>query len=189
MHSNHRNPFILFLLCISLSMPLLTISCAKKAMAPPEPIVEVQEEVVVIATDDTDQASGMPTEEQIAAEQALAEAAAEMDRFVSEAVYFDFDSAALSPAAQMELSWKAAYLDRHPDITIAIQGNCDDRGTVEYNLALGERRAQAAKTYLVDMGVDGMRIRTVSFGEENPVDPAQNEVAWAKNRRDDFVIE
>ncbi len=186
MRPSYRNPLILFLLCISWLLP---VSCAKKAVAPPEPVVEVQEEIVVVAPPDSDTAYNQITEAQIAADQALAEAAAEMDRFVSEAVYFDFDSAALSEAAQMELGWKAEYMERNPDINIVIQGNCDDRGTVEYNLALGERRAQAAKIYLVDMGIDGTRIRAVSFGEENPVDPAQNEVAWAKNRRDDFVIE
>ncbi len=113
----------------------------------------------------------------------------EWRRFADESIYFAFDSAVLSPAAQSDLTWKAGVMQRHPDMRIVIQGNCDNRGTVEYNLALGEQRAQAAKSFLVDQGVDAARIRTLSFGEENPVDSGQNETAWAKNRRDDFVIE
>ncbi len=68
-----------------------------------------------------------------------------------------------------------------------IEGNCDERGTVEYNLALGQKRADAAKAYLVNLGVDGKRLETVSYGKEKPVDPGHNEEAWAKNRRDHFT--
>jgi peptidoglycan-associated lipoprotein len=71
---------------------------------------------------------------------------------------------------------------------IRIEGNCDERGTVEYNLALGEKRANAALDYLVKMGIDPSRISTVSYGKERPMDPGHTEAAWAKNRRDDFVI-
>ena len=74
------------------------------------------------------------------------------------------------------------------EVMVEIQGNCDERGTNEYNLALGERRAKSAQAYLVNLGVNPDRIGTVSFGEERPLVPGQNEEAWAKNRRDDFVI-
>jgi peptidoglycan-associated lipoprotein len=77
----------------------------------------------------------------------------------------------------------------HPNSAIRAEGYCDERGTEEYNMALGERRAQSAKDYLVSVGADGSRIKTVSFGKERPLDPAHDEAAWAKNRRVEFVVE
>ena len=77
----------------------------------------------------------------------------------------------------------------HQDVTVTIQGHCDERGTNEYNLALGDRRADSTKTFLVDLGISASRLTTVSYGEERPVDPRHNEEAWAKNRRAHFVID
>ena len=77
----------------------------------------------------------------------------------------------------------------HPDVSVIIEGHCDERGTSEYNMALGDRRAQSAKSYLVDLGIGSRRLMTISYGEERPLDPSHNERAWAKNRRDQFVIE
>jgi len=74
------------------------------------------------------------------------------------------------------------------NVTVLIEGNCDERGTVEYNLALGEKRAQSAMKFLVDLGVDKARIKTISYGKEKPLEPGHNEEAWAKNRRDHFVV-
>jgi peptidoglycan-associated lipoprotein len=71
---------------------------------------------------------------------------------------------------------------------VLIEGHCDERGTTEYNLALGERRAKEAKKYFVELGIDGKRIKTISYGKERPLDPGNNEEAWAKNRRDHFVV-
>jgi peptidoglycan-associated lipoprotein len=82
----------------------------------------------------------------------------------------------------------AKFLMDNPQIRIEIQGNCDERGSSEYNLALGEKRAKAAKSYVTKLGVAADRIDVVSFGKEQPLDPGHNEAAWAKNRRDDFVI-
>ena len=103
-------------------------------------------------------------------------------------IYFAFDSAVLQVKAKEELQKIGAWLSQNPDKTIRIEGNCDERGTDEYNLVLGERRAVAAKNYLVSLGVSPKNIITISFGEENPADPEHNEVAWAKNRRDEFNI-
>ncbi len=103
-------------------------------------------------------------------------------------IYFDFDSYTIKPDMRARLEKNAQFLQSHPGIRIEIQGNCDERGTAEYNLALGEKRARVAKEYLVNLGIDPNRIRVVSFGEERPLDPGHNEAAWAKNRRDDFVI-
>ena len=103
-------------------------------------------------------------------------------------IYFDFDSAVLQVQAKEELQKVGAWLSQNPNKKIRIEGNCDERGSEEYNLALGERRAVAAKNYLVSLGISPENIITISFGEENPADPGHNEVAWAKNRRDEFNI-
>jgi peptidoglycan-associated lipoprotein len=87
------------------------------------------------------------------------------------------------------LKEKAAWLQDRPEVDVLIEGHCDERGTNEYNLALGERRAQSAKVFLVNMGIASSRLTTVSYGEERPLDPGHDEAAWAKNRRAQFVIE
>ncbi len=103
-------------------------------------------------------------------------------------IYFDFDQSALQRRAKQDLNHNAQALRERANIRIEIQGNCDERGTEEYNLALGMRRAEVAKRYLVDLGISPSRIDTISFGEENPAVRGHSESAWAKNRRDDFVI-
>ena len=103
-------------------------------------------------------------------------------------VYFDYDSAELSAAARAALDGNAAVLKKYPTWVVTIEGHCDERGTAEYNLALGERRAAAAQAYLVALGIPASRIKTVSYGKEFPFDPGHDEAAWAKNRRAHFVI-
>ena len=102
--------------------------------------------------------------------------------------FFEYDSAELAPPAQAALTENAAVLKRYPSWTITIEGHCDERGTAEYNLALGERRAVAARTYLVSLGIPADRLRTVSYGKEFPFDPGHTDAAWEKNRRAHFVI-
>jgi peptidoglycan-associated lipoprotein len=110
------------------------------------------------------------------------------DVVMQEDIYFDFDKATLTPSAQDNLLRKAEWLRDNPDVTVTIEGHCDSRGTNEYNLALGDRRAESAKAFLVDLGIAMSRITTISYGEERPVCTMQNEECWAKNRRDNFVI-
>ncbi|NTV01879.1 MAG: peptidoglycan-associated lipoprotein Pal [Chlorobiaceae bacterium] len=102
-------------------------------------------------------------------------------------VYFDFDRSAITPEIQPMLKTNAAWLTANPDRKASIEGHCDERGTSEYNMALGDRRATAVKGYLVQLGVDPARLQTISYGEERPADPGHNEKAWAKNRRVHFV--
>lgn len=102
-------------------------------------------------------------------------------------IYFDFDKYDLRPGDREILNQNAKILKEHPKVIIRIEGNCDERGTVEYNLALGERRAGAAMDYLIDLGIDSQRISTLSYGKEK-CQHCQNEECWSKDRRDDFII-
>jgi peptidoglycan-associated lipoprotein len=103
-------------------------------------------------------------------------------------IYFDFDKYDLRSGDREILNLNATVLKENPSVKIRIEGNCDERGTVEYNLALGERRAAAARDYLINLSIDADRISIISYGKERPKYPGQNEAAWSKNRRDDFVI-
>jgi len=103
-------------------------------------------------------------------------------------VFFELDSSDLSQAAQKALDQDAVLLKKYGTWAITIEGHCDERGTAEYNLALGERRAIAARAYLVSLGIPADRLRTVSYGKEFPFDPGHDESAYAKNRRAHFVI-
>jgi peptidoglycan-associated lipoprotein len=103
-------------------------------------------------------------------------------------IFFEYDSFNLTIEAKKILAEKTGFLNSHSTIKVRIEGNCDERGTPEYNLALGERRAKAAQDYLVFLGIASERLATVSYGEEKPIDGGHNEAAWAKNRRTHFAI-
>ena len=103
-------------------------------------------------------------------------------------VFFAYDSAEIDAKGQQALAHNAQILNKYPDWVITIEGHADERGTAEYNLALGERRAVAARAYLMSLGIPGDRLKTVSYGKEFPFDPGHNEEAWAKNRRAHFVV-
>jgi peptidoglycan-associated lipoprotein len=103
-------------------------------------------------------------------------------------VFFEYDSSELTDAARAVLNENAAVLKRSGTLMITIEGHCDERGSAEYNLALGERRAGTARAYLMSLGVAADRLRTVSYGKEFPFEPAHEETAWSKNRRAHFVI-
>lgn len=103
-------------------------------------------------------------------------------------VHFEFDQYDLTEEARKILNEDAKVLSSHPTLVIQIEGHCDERGSIEYNLALGEKRAVSARLYLIKLGVQGSRLSTISYGKEMPVDPGHSEEAWAKNRRCHFVI-
>ena len=107
---------------------------------------------------------------------------------VGNTVYFGYDSAVLDGNSQATLYRQAAFLKGNPSLTVTIEGHCDERGTREYNLALGERRAAAARDYLLAQGVDPARIRVISYGKERPVAAGSNETSWSKNRRAATVL-
>lgn len=103
-------------------------------------------------------------------------------------VHFDFDRYDIRDQDAQILKENAAILLKYPDVKVQIEGHCDERGTAEYNLALGERRANSVKKYLISLGVPAERLSTISYGKEMPLDPGHNEQAWAKNRRAHFTI-
>jgi peptidoglycan-associated lipoprotein len=102
--------------------------------------------------------------------------------------FFGYDEAGLSNEAQAALQASATWLRAHPEYRLLVEGHCDERGTEQYNLALGDKRAQIVKDYLGTLGVDSVRIRTVSYGEERPFDQGHDDAAWAKNRRAHLVL-
>ena len=111
------------------------------------------------------------------------------DEGVLKTIYFDFDKSDLSETSRAMLRQNADWLRANPDYKVVIEGHCDERGTIEYNLALGERRARATKEFLAELGVDGSSLRLVSYGEERPAMEGNSESAWSKNRRAAFWIE
>jgi peptidoglycan-associated lipoprotein len=166
-----KKKWILLTLMLVVSCFLVTVSCQKKVInATPQPVAEEK-----------------PVEKPKEAPPPPAPKAPDMT-VMQEDIYFEFDKSTLTPTAQDNLLRKAEWLRQNSDATITIEGNCDERGTEEYNLALGDRRAESAKAFLVDLGINSARISTISYGEERPVDPRHNEEAWAKNRRDHFVV-
>ena len=155
---------LILLLAALLVMPVLVLSsCASK---------QVKEQVG-------------PTEAELSQQQLAAEA---KRKFENELIHFDFDKYNIRPDAQSILTDKADYLRSNPNYNVQIDGHCDNRGTEAYNLALGDRRAKSSKRYLESLGVDGSRMSTFSYGEDRPLDPANNETAWALNRRCEFTL-
>jgi peptidoglycan-associated lipoprotein len=127
-------------------------------------------------------------EERRSEQQAKGRLEAERSVFENEDIYFEFDSIRLTPEAQELLTQKADWLRMNPGARVTIEGHCDDRGTNEYNLALGEGRAQSARDFLVDLGIAESRLNSLSYGEERPLAIGQDEETWARNRRAHFVI-
>ncbi len=173
--------------CFSL---LLMSSCAKKQIAtgPAEGTEQAAAEEKPEEKAPSDEGYAEREKERQAELEALRQKQLEIEAFESVNIYFDFDKSELKPDAQIALKNKAAWLEKNPGFSVRIEGHCDERGTNEYNLALGERRANAAANFLKSLGISGDRIRTISYGEERPADPGHNETAWARNRRDEFKL-
>jgi len=119
---------------------------------------------------------------------ALGASSEEVKSMVAAMIHFDYDKASVRPDDAGTLDQKVAILQANPNLKIRVHGHCDERGSDEYNLALGNRRAQAAKQYLVSHGIDASRIETQSWGEEKPLVDGHDESAWSQNRRDEFEI-
>ena len=171
----------------------LTVSCAKKTVVSNESTikdqVEVNDQADKIKSDAERIAQQKLEDEKIKAQTILeAKINAAKRRFENQDIHFDYDSSQLSSMAKTLLQEKAAWLKANNFVSIDIQGHCDDRGTTEYNLALGERRASAAKAYLINLGVSSANLNTISYGEEQPLNSGNTEQAFQQNRRAHFII-
>lgn len=189
--------------CISM---MLITGCAKKAVSKDEGLVAGEKKAAAAQSEadikkkEAEAAAKEEAARKLAAEQqkedvkelalkrdAAAAAAAEKEQTAFEDIYFAFDKSTIESEAREILKRLASLLDSNKNYSLVIEGHCDERGTVEYNLALGQRRADAAMKYLVDLGLDKESIKTITYGKERPLDPGHDEEAWAKNRRAHFL--
>jgi peptidoglycan-associated lipoprotein len=172
---------------VILSVMFFTVSCAKKVVQnEPEPMTQSEVSKASEKSAMEAEQAKRSQEDRLRAEAAAREAT--QKAFVNEIIHFSFDSALLSDQAQQILNHKADYLRTNSGVTVTVEGHCDERGTDAYNIALGERRAESVKNFLVDLGISTNRLNTVSYGEERPIAMGQDEASWAKNRRAQFVI-
>ncbi len=179
---------------------LLTVSCAQRAA---KPMTESEVETMAVKVAEKAQQEEVAKrrvieekrirETRVRQERAKAAAVERARRtarssFLNQDIRFNFDSAVLLPMAEDLLRKKAEWMRSNPGVTATVEGHCDERGTNQYNLALGDRRAASAKTYLINLGIDASRLNAISYGEEQPVDRGHDEASWAKNRRAHFAI-
>ena len=179
---------VMIVLTLALIIPglLTTVACSKKPKPQqPDAAVSAEEQARLDAQKQKELEEARIRAEQERKAQMLVEA---KKRFLNDHVHFAYDSAVLTPIAQNILNQKAEWLRNNPSANVVIGGHCDERGTIEYNVALGERRAESAKKYLVNLGIDPSRLETISYGEERPIATGNNEEAWAQNRRAQFTI-
>jgi peptidoglycan-associated lipoprotein len=170
-----RNIWIFALIVLVLS---LFVACGPK---PPGEEVKMEEEPTPEVTKEEPPEQPVPTQEEV--EEIPIE-----ERVKLEMIHFEFDRYRLLPEAKQILNENGRLLKMYPQVKILIEGHCDERGTIEYNLALGEKRARAAQEYLENLGIDPSRISIISYGKERPLDLRHNEDAWYMNRRDEFKI-
>lgn len=214
-----KNVWIILVLLLVIPGLLFTVSCAKKTVksdataavdtAKQEEAIKARQAAIKVAEEAKKEELARKAAEEVARKKAAEEAARQaavaaqkakedaekrkilstIQLFESEDIYFEYDKSRLLSAARELLQKKAQWLRDNPEAIALIEGHCDERGTNEYNLALGERRARSAKTFLTDLGISSSRLTTISYGEERPVDSGQTDEAWAKNRRAHFEIE
>jgi peptidoglycan-associated lipoprotein len=208
----YKRVWFCVLMVLTLSGLLFTISCTKE-IRPDATITEAETEAKAKleserqkAEDEANKIRELEDKRKMAREEALKRAKDEAERtakerrdrdemaskarFIRNDIYFEYDEAIINKYDQQEaLKEKAEFLRAHADINVVIEGHCDERGSEEYNLALGERRAEVVKSYLMDLGISAMRMRTVTFGEEKPLESGHNEDSYSKNRRAHFEIE
>jgi peptidoglycan-associated lipoprotein len=191
-----------FPLTAGLGFVLVALACGGQPAPPPTPAVDsaairdslARAEAARRAAEDAaarERAAREAAAREAAARDSLARLAAATERvrgMLTAMINFDYDKSNIRPGDAATLDQKIAILQANPALRISVTGHCDERGSDEYNLALGNRRALAAREYLVNRGISADRISTASRGEEQPMDPASNEAAWSRNRRDEFAV-
>lgn len=194
----------LVVLVLILCVGLLLTGCPKKTVVKEEPFMKKAEEPVAerekaakleaekesarIREEEAKKAKEKEFEKSLVAKKEPGIAGEVFESRLLKDIRFDFDKYDIRPGDAEILKENAALLMNYPRVKIQVEGHCDERGTNEYNLALGERRANAAKKYLLSLGISTDRISSISYGEEKPLDAGHNEEAWSKNRRGHFVI-
>jgi len=177
---------MMLIFCVSL---VFMTGCTKKAVSKDEGLVTGEKKAAPAEVKPAIKPSPQESRELALRRDADTAVEKEKEQKVGfEDIGFTYDKAVIEPAAREIMKKHAAWLLKNKNYTLVIEGHCDERGTVEYNLALGQRRADAAMKYLVDLGVNRADVATISYGKERPLDPGQNEEAWAKNRRANFTV-
>ena len=196
-----------YVITVSLCVAFLLMGCPKKTVMTEQPSVKSAEELEKEKAARLEAERAAKEREQREKEEAAKKAAAEKEFEKSlvakkypgiegevfeskllKDIHFDFDRYEIRPEDAQVLKDNAALLTKYPGVKIQIEGHCDERGTIDYNLALGERRADSARKYLTSIGIAPERLSTISYGKERPSDPGHNEDAWAKNRRAHLVV-
>lgn len=188
-----KNVFLTMVIALLILSFLLVTGCAKKKSIVTSDVTPATDTVAEQTVDATRPDGAVSSDDITDRQAADREQWVDLERKAAiqspvRHINFDFDSSTINAEAREILKANADYFKNNRVYAIIIEGHCDERGTAEYNMALGERRAQETKRYLVNLGVKEAIIKTVSFGEELPLDPASNEEAWAKNRRANFVV-
>jgi len=194
----------LAVLVLILCVGLLLTGCPKKTVVKEEPSMrkaeepvaerekaaklEAEKELARIREEEAKKATEKEFEKSLVAKKEPGIAGEVFESRLLKDIHFDFDKYDIRPGDTEILKENAALLMKYPKVKIQVEGHCDERGTSEYNLALGERRANAAKKYLLSLGISTDRISSISYGEEKPLDAGHNEEAWSKNRRGHIVI-
>lgn len=188
---------LLTIATLAASLSIFASGCGKKKVPSAEQSEAAGQEVVeaTVATEavtEVDTRSGIGSEESLVSDSRIGEAEEVILEGRSSGpmlpIYFDFDRFNIRGDQSHRIENNADFLKQRSSVVVRIEGNCDERGTNEYNMALGERRARSAKKYLVNLGIDETQIETISYGEEKPLNYGHDELSWSQNRRDDFVI-
>jgi peptidoglycan-associated lipoprotein len=192
----------LSILVLVLCLGLLITGCPKKTVMKEEPSMKSSEEVskreaeqaarekelAKIREEEAKKATEKEFEKSLVAKKEPGIEGEVLESKLLKDIHFDFDQYDIRPGDAEILKENVALLSKYPKMVIQIEGHCDERGTIEYNLALGERRANSTKRYLISLGIPADRLSTISYGEEKPLDPGHNEEAWSKNRRAHFIV-
>jgi peptidoglycan-associated lipoprotein len=193
------------IIILFLSIGLILTGCPKKTVVKEEPSAKKAEELAAVEREraakpeaeralkekelrEKEEAAKREFEKSLVAKKTPGIEGEVFESALLKDIHFDFDKYDIRPGDTEILKANAAVLMKNPRVKLQIEGHCDERGTNEYNLALGERRANSTKKYLISLGISQDRLSTISYGEEKPLDPGHNEEAWAKNRRSHFII-
>jgi peptidoglycan-associated lipoprotein len=185
---NSMNKWSMYCCIIIVSFAFLAAGCTKRAALPDEDLLSNGRQSIAASPNQGESTTLAGNEETVVSDNLNGSSLSTTGTALAP-IYFDFDSWLLSAEARETIRKNYEWLKAHPGKKITIEGHTDERGSDSYNLALGENRAKSAMKYVITLGADPTHVSIISYGEENPADPGQNEQAWAKNRRAEFVVQ